>query len=218
MGISPSLFCRRSSARGRAPPQNRRARPLGGEKAQRGLRLLPLFSKGELANSMKGWGGVRNEPSPARPTRPAPRGPRRKGDKRRSGSGNPKGGGARLRGERGAPRFLQPRHRSRRASAPCGFPPFGGFEFGGGIRKGGFPKGGKLRGELAFPVRPPRSSVRMAHHFADGSTAADSGRGGILSPDRWRMTGCQSAVRHFQSREAGLRAEGECIEALERAR
>ena len=160
---------------------------------------------GEPANTLKGRGGVRNRALPCPTNAPGPSGAEAQGGQAAEWTGNPKGGGARLRGGRGAPRFLQPRHRSRRASAPCGFPPFGGFEFGGGIRKGGFPKGGKLRGELAFPGRPPRSSVRMAHHFADGAPAADSGRGGTLSPDRWRVLGCQSAVRHFQSREAGLR-------------
>jgi len=120
---------------------------------------------GEPANTLKGWnGGERANRMEARPTRLTPRGSWRNGGQAAEWPGNPKGGGARLRGERGAPRFLQPRHEGRRASAPCGFPPFGGFEFGGGIRKGGFPKGGKLRGELAFPGRPPRSSVGLAGH------------------------------------------------------
>ena len=141
MGISPSLFCRRSSARGRAPPQNRRARPLGGEKAQRGLRLLPLFSKGELANSMKGWGGVRNEPSPARPTRPAPRGPRRKGDKRRSGPGTRRAAARGSAGREGPRGFFSRAIEAAVPVPPAVSPPLVDSSLEGGSGKGGFQRG-----------------------------------------------------------------------------
>jgi len=147
-----------------APPQNQRARPHWGRKGARGLRLLPL-NQGELANSMKGQsGGERANRTSALSQRPAPRGPRRKGDERRSGPVNPKGGVARLRGGRGAPRFLQPRRWRRRAVAPCGFPPLACSSLKGGSGRGDS-KGGKLMGGNSVDQgRPPRSFVGLAGH------------------------------------------------------
>ena len=84
--------------------QNGRARPRGGEKAQGGLRLLPL-NMGELANSLKGWGGVRNRALPCPTNAPGPSGALAQGGQAAEWTGNPKGGGARLRGGRGAPRI-----------------------------------------------------------------------------------------------------------------
>ena len=103
---------------------------------------------------LEGLGRCEERALPCPTNAPGPSGAEAQGGQAAEWTGNPKGGGARLRGGRGAPRFLQPRHNGRRASAPCGFPPFGGFEFGGGIRKGGFPKGGKLMGGTGIPGPP----------------------------------------------------------------
>ena len=56
MGISPSLFCRRSSARGRrAAAKPTRPTPPGAIR-RKGAKALPLIM-GELANSLKGRNG-----------------------------------------------------------------------------------------------------------------------------------------------------------------
>ena len=172
-------FCRRSSARGRRAAKPMRPPPLGVIR-RKGAKAEPL-KLGELANTLEGMGRCEERALPCPTNAPGPSGAEAQGGQAAEWTGNPKGGGARLRGERGAPRFLQPRHRSRRASAPCGFPPFGGFEFGGGIRKGGFPKGGKLRGELAFPGRPPRSLKRSVA-LPKRTSPPISGMSGAYSP------------------------------------
>ena len=145
-GGSGDLPCHVLQALFRAGPARRRKTdapaPAGGEKAQRGLRLLPHFSNGELANSMKGWGGVRNEPSPARPTRPAPRGPRSKGDKRRSGSGTRRAAARGSAGREGPRGFFSRAMKAAVPVPPAVSPPLVDSSLEGGSGKGGFQRGG----------------------------------------------------------------------------
>ena len=121
--------------------QNGRARPLGGEKAQGGLRLLPL-NIGELANSLKGWGGVRNRALPCPTNAPGPSGPRSKGDKRRSGPGTRRAAARGSAGREGPRGFFSRAMKAAVPVPPAVSPPLVDSSLEGGSGKGGFQRGG----------------------------------------------------------------------------
>jgi hypothetical protein len=177
-------FWSRSSARGRRGDQNLAPAPAGGMRRKGDNAVM-----GELANTMKGMGRCEARALPCPTDAPAQRGQwAQRGPSGGVAAGNPKGGGARLRGERGVPAVSSAAPVKPPRCCPLRFPPLGVFEFEGGIRKGGF-QGGKTDGGKQRCPGPPTALfvVRMAGHLnARGVTVADSGLAGILRPDRWR--------------------------------
>ena len=91
--------------------------------------------------------------------------------------GNPKGGGARLRGERGPRGFPSRAITAAVPVPPAVCPPLVESSWEGGAGKGGFHKGGKLRGELALLGPPTALLIKGWRANAQGACKAPTAVG-----------------------------------------